>query len=274
MAIKNLPVPQWLDQHLPYNMAELEVLVRKHWKKGLVILVFLYLASQKDITIDFNVSSSDADPAATAQVLQTAYHGADAQTMNVSMLGGGSPKSTPAKAKPTKAKPTKAAPTPVAPAKPVLSPEEEAKRKKQLAYVKRFADVATREMGTYGIPASITLAQGILESNMGESKLATRNNNHFGIKCFSRSCKAGHCTNFTDDSHKDFFRKYGSSWDSYRAHSQLLQGDRYKHLRDLGRTDYRAWAHGLKKAGYATDKRYAEKLIRYIEDLDLHQYDK
>ena len=148
------------------------------------------------------------------------------------------------------------------------------KRRKQLKYVERFAEVAQTEMEKYGIPASITLAQGLLESNAGESPLATRNNNHFGIKCFSRSCKKGHCTNFTDDSHKDFFRKYNNVWESDRAHSYLLRADRYKPLYKLGSSDYKGWAQGLKKAGYATDKQYAEKLINLIEELKLHQYDR
>ncbi|RMG88068.1 MAG: hypothetical protein D6714_01235 [Bacteroidetes bacterium] len=151
--------------------------------------------------------------------------------------------------------------------------ERIAKRKRQLAYIRRFVKVAQTEMKKYGIPASITLAQGLLESNVGQSKLATRNNNHFGIKCFSKSCSKGHCSNFTDDSHKDFFRRYGTAWESYRAHSLMLCGKRYRHLHKIPASDYRAWAHGLKKAGYATDKRYAEKLINLIEDLNLHQYD-
>ena len=152
--------------------------------------------------------------------------------------------------------------------------KREEKRKKQMKYVERFAKVAQSEMDKYGIPASITLAQGLLESNVGESKLAVRNNNHFGIKCFSKRCKKGHCTNFTDDSHKDFFRKYKSTWESYRAHSQLLKnGKRYSSLFKLRSSDYKGWAKGLKKAGYATDKYYAEKLINLIEDLDLDKYD-
>ena len=149
-----------------------------------------------------------------------------------------------------------------------------AKRKKQLAYVKRFGKIAQTEMEKYGIPASITLAQGLLESNVGLSRLATKNNNHFGIKCFSKSCRKGHCSNFTDDSHKDFFRKYKSTWESYRAHSKLLCAKRYAKLYKLKKTDYAAWAKGLKKAGYATDPRYAEKIIALIENLDLNQYDK
>lgn len=140
-------------------------------------------------------------------------------------------------------------------------------------YIKTYAKISQIEMRKYGIPASIKLAQGLLESNAADSRLAKSNNNHFGIKCFSKKCKKGHCSNFTDDSHKDFFRKYTSVKASYRAHSEFLQKDRYIHLKDFGTTDYKAWAHGLKKAGYATDKRYADKLIRIIEALKLHQYD-
>lgn len=147
------------------------------------------------------------------------------------------------------------------------------KRKKQLAYIDRFVKVAQTEMEKFGVPASITLAQGLLESNVGESRLSVRNNNHFGIKCFSRSCGKGHCSNFTDDSHKDFFRKYSSAWESYRAHSRMLGGNRYRKLKQLGTKDYKNWAIGLKKAGYATDKRYAEKLINLIEELELYRYD-
>lgn len=140
-------------------------------------------------------------------------------------------------------------------------------------YVKKYAPVAQKEMKKFGIPASIKLAQGLLESNAGESKLAIQNNNHFGIKCFSKKCKKGHCSNFTDDSHKDFFKKYDSPKSSYRAHSEFLQKDRYKHLKEFGTNDYQSWAYGLKEAGYATDKRYAGKLIRIIEALELYEYD-
>lgn len=152
--------------------------------------------------------------------------------------------------------------------KRVLSSQQ----KKQLAYVQRFAKVAQGEMHKYGIPASIKLAQGLLESQAGESTLATKNNNHFGIKCFSKSCQKGHCRNFSDDSHKDFFKVYPSAWDSYRAHSLFLQGNRYQHLRTTAK-DYQEWAVGLQKAGYATDTQYANKLIRLIEELGLGRYD-
>ncbi len=148
-----------------------------------------------------------------------------------------------------------------------------AKELRQLAYVKKYAPMAVKEMRTHGIPASVTLAQGLLESNVGKSRLATNNNNHFGIKCFSKSCNKGHCSNFSDDTHKDFFLVYKDAEQSYRDHSRLLQKDRYAGLFKLAVDDYSAWSHGLRKAGYATDPRYADKLIGLIEALELDRYD-
>ncbi|MBK7406736.1 MAG: glucosaminidase domain-containing protein [Saprospirales bacterium] len=148
------------------------------------------------------------------------------------------------------------------------------KQKVQLAYVERFAEVARGEMQKYGIPASITLAQGLLESDAGKSRLAVRENNHFGIKCHSRKCPKGHCVNYADDTPKDFFRKYGTAWESFRAHSEFLNRDRYQSLHKLKPSDYKGWAKGLERAGYATGDGYGEKLIRLIEDLKLYQYDK
>jgi len=147
------------------------------------------------------------------------------------------------------------------------------KQKDSHAYVKRFKATAVSEMKKYGIPASITLAQGILESNAGVSRLANDNNNHFGLKCFSKSCKKGHCSNYHDDDHKDFFRSFDTAWESYRAHSLLLTGKRYRHLSQLKTTDYKSWAKGLQKAGYATSPTYAKNLVQIIEALDLHKYD-
>jgi len=141
-------------------------------------------------------------------------------------------------------------------------------------YIDQFAPVAVAEMRRTGIPASIILAQGLLESDAGKSKLALATNNHFGIKCFSKRCKKGHCKNFTDDSHKDFFVNYVNAWGSFRAHSETLRNQkRYANLFDLNDNDYRGWAYGLAKSGYATDKKYAEKIIAIIEALKLYQYD-
>ena len=141
-------------------------------------------------------------------------------------------------------------------------------------YVKRFAQVAQSEMMKFGIPASITLAQGLLESGAGQSALSKKHNNHFGIKCFSKKCGAGHCQNFSDDHHKDFFRKYRTAWESFRDHSHFLsKKERYQHLLDIPITDYKNWAIGLQEAGYATSKTYAADLIALIEGLKLDQFD-
>ena len=156
---------------------------------------------------------------------------------------------------------------PFAPAEPETLRDKEVK-----SYVKRYTKVAHTEMKKYGIPASIKMAQALIESRNGNSTLAKKNNNHFGIKCFSRRCKKGHCSNFFDDHHKDFFRKFGSAWESWRAHSKILEADRYKSLKNYG-TDYKKWARGLKKAGYATDKSYDKKLIRIIEKYKLYKLD-
>jgi hypothetical protein len=139
-------------------------------------------------------------------------------------------------------------------------------------YIGKYAEVAQREQAKYGVPASISLAQGLIESRAGTSKLAKNNNNHFGIKCFSRNCKKGHCSNFTDDTHKDFFRKFANPWDSWRAHSEMLSRGRYKSLHKYG-TDYRQWAYGLKRLGYATDPDYDKKLISTVEKFDLARFD-
>ncbi|MEZ5055857.1 MAG: glucosaminidase domain-containing protein [Saprospiraceae bacterium] len=144
--------------------------------------------------------------------------------------------------------------------------------KKAKAYIRRFSKVAISEMHKFGIPASIKMAQGLLESAKGESPLSTNNNNHFGIKCFLKDCKAGHCSNYGDDSHKDFFRKYKSAWESWRAHSEMIAGGRYASLLE-NKNDYKAWAKGLKSLGYATDKEYAQKLIQTIEKYHLDLLD-
>ena len=139
-------------------------------------------------------------------------------------------------------------------------------------YIGRYSKVAIEEMRQFGIPASISLAQGLVESRAGDSKLSRQNNNHFGIKCFSRRCSKGHCTNFTDDTHKDFFRKFKSPWESWRAHSQMLASGRYTALKKHGK-NYKQWAYGLKSLGYATDRTYAEKLIGVIEQFNLSRFD-
>ena len=138
------------------------------------------------------------------------------------------------------------------------------------AYIKRFIGVARVERQKFGIPIAIKLGQGIFESRYGTSNTAKRANNHFGMKCWD-GCAS--FINVYDDHPSDKFKIYASAWESWRDHSVKLTGSRYAHLHKLKPTDYKAWARGLKKAGYATDKRYAEKLIKIIERYDLHKYD-
>ena len=140
------------------------------------------------------------------------------------------------------------------------------------SYINRYKDIAMREMNDYGIPASITLAQGILESGVGKSELAVKANNHFGIKCHNDW--EGEKVYHDDDKRNECFRKYDRPEESFVDHSLFLKNrSRYSFLFELDRTDYKAWAKGLKQAGYATDPNYAKRLIALIEENNLHQYD-
>ena len=127
-------------------------------------------------------------------------------------------------------------------------------------------------MKEYGIPASITLAQGILESGDGNSELATKANNHFGIKCHSDW--TGESMKYDDDRRNECFRVYSDARESFKDHSLFLsERSRYATLFDLDPIDYKGWARGLKKAGYATDPKYADRLIDLIERHELYRYD-
>ena len=140
------------------------------------------------------------------------------------------------------------------------------------SYIAQWAPTAVREMYRSGVPASITLAQGILESRYGLSTLAADGNNHFGIKCHKDW--TGKKQYYDDDAKGECFRVYDTADESFRDHSDFLRyRDRYKFLFDFETTDYKSWAYGLKKAGYATDPGYPGKLIKYIEDYKLYEYD-
>lgn len=140
-------------------------------------------------------------------------------------------------------------------------------------YIDKYKDDAVREMQMYKVPASITLAQGMLESDNGNSALAVYANNHFGIKCHKEW--TGDTYTADDDEHNECFRKYPSVYESFVDHSKFLKNrERYSALFTLKITDYKGWAKGLKAAGYATDPRYAERLIDIIERYKLYAYDK
>ena len=139
-------------------------------------------------------------------------------------------------------------------------------------YFDLYDDVAIEQMQKYGIPASITLAQGVLESGAGKSELARKGNNHFGIKC---NGWAGRRTYHDDDELQECFRAYDNAYHSYVDHSEFLKGSpRYSRLFQLKKTDYKGWAKGLKACGYATSPTYASKLIEIIETYQLFKYDK
>lgn len=140
-------------------------------------------------------------------------------------------------------------------------------------YIRKFRGIAVEEMKQYHIPASITLAQGLIESGAGRSLLARKSNNHFGIKC--GGSWGGPSVSHDDDERGECFRAYSDPRDSYRDHSKFLRsGARYASLFRLNITDYKGWARGLKRAGYATDPTYADRLIRVIELYNLDQYDR
>lgn len=277
--------------------------LRMYWIDLLLFLLFLYLVSGRDLMIGVTLGQQpglvvaelpDAGPA-----LPAGEPSAEpvAGVMNVSMLQPAEkPAASPA-ARPVADQGAAEGPSFYDPSDRarredpaphisnltlVLSPDYgerkglpahiiRAKKERVKDYIRRYASIAQQEMETYGIPASITLAQGLLESNAGDSKLAVESNNHFGIKC-RRKCRGCTCRNYSDDSDYDMFRVFQSVSESFREHSLLLQGSRYSKLKSYG-TDYRKWAHGLKKAGYATDPRYGHKLVRIIEVLNLDRYD-
>lgn len=154
----------------------------------------------------------------------------------------------------------------------VVASAKDNKKMTREEYIKTYAPLAVEQMACFGIPASITLAQGLLESSNGNSELAVNANNHFGIKC--SNSWTGKSYRHDDDAPQECFRVYDSVLESYIDHSLiLLERKWYQPLFSLDKKDYKAWAHGLKKAGYATNPKYADLLIEIIEKYELHKYD-
>ena len=236
--------------------------VQRQWFNGILLYLALHVVLNKNISIKFGFTEDL--PVASEMSLVGAV---PAASLNPSPKKGGG------------------AGFSMSNLTPILSPDYtkrkgiprsvvRAKTKVVQDHVKQFAPAAIREMDRYGIPASITLAQGLLESNAGESKLAVESYNHFGIKCRTK-CKGCTCRNYTDDDVYDMFRVFDTVLDSYREHSLLLtNSSRYSRLFNLDPSDYEGWAHGLKAAGYATDPNYAPKLIKIVEALKLYKYDR
>jgi flagellum-specific peptidoglycan hydrolase FlgJ len=154
-----------------------------------------------------------------------------------------------------------------------LATKKPSLNRETLAYIRAYAPIAVNEMHQYKIPASITLAQGILESGRGKSELALKSNNHFGIKCHVKW--TGERVYHDDDEKGECFRKYKYIATSYKDHSLFLtQRKRYAFLFDYNIKNYKKWAYGLRKAGYATDRNYPSKLLKIIKDYQLYEFDK
>ncbi len=253
--------------------------LNRNWFNGVLLGLGIYILFFKDISVQFNLNSIEAPAVAAARALpptQGAVHArparhspkqpAAAEQRNVSQIQWDTrePDDFPNL--------TFVLNDNYAERHHVRPEVAEAVNAKVTAYLDKYKMLAIKEMEAFGVPASITLAQGLLESNAGESDLARESNNHFGIKC-KRQCRGCTCRNYSDDDLYDMFRVFDSAAESFRVHSELLNGARYKKLHQLRITDYKGWARGLKKAGYATDKAYANKLIRIIEHLDLTRFD-
>ena len=153
----------------------------------------------------------------------------------------------------------------------IYTVEAQSRSKSYENYIEQYCKIAVEHRKKYGIPASITLAQGLLESGAGQSRLAREANNHFGIKC--GNSWNGKSIKHDDDKKKECFRKYKKAEESYDDHSKFLKRKRYEPLFKYKVTDYESWAKGLRKCGYATDKNYADKLIKIIKDYKLYRFD-
>ena len=282
--------------HFDIDLKKLLQLLTKHWINVLIVMLLLYVAFTKDIHFALQLNGDENLPAAKtmAQHVNLKQKVVKQSVVTASMAdalaledhnGDGVIAILPARiAKPVNsiAKPAMNAANRGNEANLFdnvsifVNPQKadpsvvKSKQEKCWDYVTRFVNIAKAERKKFGIPVSITLAQGLLESDAGNSRLTIKANNHFGIKTFNK--RVAHVV-MKDDTPKDKFKVYGTAWESFRDHSLLLMRDHYKPLQFLSKTDYVGWANGLEKAGYATDKQYAENLIRIIENLQLYRFD-
>ena len=276
--------------------------VRKNWLNLLIFVLFVYLVLIKSQTISISFAQSDATPTAKLVSEKTNLKQKNSKQNpdnQAAFIGGAL---TDKDGDPTEGVVEVLPQRPIPPVKSAyakdsksdkggnggneanlfdnvsifVAPERaeaavvKSKRDKCWDYVRRFVAVAKTEREKFGIPVSITLAQGLLESDAGDSRLTRAANNHFGVKTFN--ARVPHVV-MKDDSPTDKFKKYDTAWESYRDHSLLLMHDHYKGLQYLSKVDYVNWAKGLQKAGYATDPQYAAKLIKIIENLQLYKLD-
>ena len=271
------------------NFREYGKKINENWFEMMMIPLILYMLVVKDVSVSFQLGESapfaqqqeipSGKPSASVLPVATKSFSSEKEqkSFNLGTWLDSRKAQEPAKPKPKKVPRAQhfsnltfiMSPT-YAQRKGIPAKVVNEKKQNCYNYVQKYKEIALREQKEYGILASITLAQGLLESNAGDSRLARESLNHFGIKC-RRKCRGCTCRNYHDDDIYDMFRVFTNPVESYREHSILLNGARYKKLKNYG-TDYKKWAYGLKKAGYATDKRYAEKLIMIIEALKLYRF--
>ncbi len=264
------------EGHAAVTLQALANSLRRNWLNGILLGLALYIVFFKNISITFNLSGASSGSTAPAVYEAASYAKPAALRAPVSTDHASILPNPIAKWDERSAddfpnltfvlRPGYAAQLRIRPEIP------EAKMGICQRYIQTYKGIAIAEMEQYGVPASITLAQALLESDAGSSELAIASNNHFGIKCKAK-CLGCTCRNYADDDQYDMFRVFESPEEGFREHSILLQGERYLHLQNLNITDYRSWAQGIKAAGYATDPAYADKLIRIIEALGLSVYD-
>ena len=282
--------------HFDVDLKKLLQLLTKHWLNVSIVMLLLYVAFTKDIHFALRLNGDENLPAAKTMAQRVNLKQkvvkqsvATASIADALLLedhnGDGVIAILPARV----AKPVTSVAKPVINAANkgneanlfdnvsiFVNPQKadpsvvKSKQEKCWDYVTRFVNIAKIERQKFGIPVSITLAQGLLESDAGESRLTRAANNHFGVKTFN--ARVPHVV-MKDDSPTDKFKKYNTAWESYRDHSLLLMRDHYKGLQYLSKVDYVNWAKGLQKAGYATDPQYAAKLIKIIENLQLYKLD-
>jgi flagellum-specific peptidoglycan hydrolase FlgJ len=267
--------------------------LRKNWLNLLIFVLFIYLVLIKSQTISISFAQSAATPTAklVSEKVNLKQKNLKQNSDNEAAFIGGA--LTDKDGDPTEGVVEVLPQRPIQPVKSAyakggndanlfdnvsifVAPERaeaavvKSKKDKCWDYVRRFVAIAKTERQKFGIPVSITLAQGLLESDAGDSRLTRAANNHFGVKTFN--ARVPHVV-MKDDSPTDKFKKYDTAWESYRDHSLLLMRDHYKGLQYLSKVDYVNWAKGLQKAGYATDPQYAAKLIKIIENLQLYKLD-
>ena len=251
---------------LGYWVFRLLGLVEKHWFNAFVIFFVLHVFLFKEVSIQVSMQSIvEQDPSSSQNIIAASKKEA---LMVAAFIPGNGEAEEAGFSNVAFVLNPRLAESDNVPRSLVKEKMEVCKR-----YVERFESTARMEQKKFGVPASITLAQGLLESDAGGSLAAKEFNNHFNLRCPS-DCDACPCKRLIADGQDQSYRTFKTPWESFRQHSLLLTSKPYQKLKDLERTDFKAWARGLAAAGYSNDPDYTKKLITIIEMLELEPYDR